>query len=43
VHNRRRIVPVYRVPAVVRALRRKVGGTQRCANHIEIGADPLLI
>jgi hypothetical protein len=27
VHNRRRILPVYRVPAAVRAIPRKVGGT----------------
>jgi site-specific DNA recombinase len=27
VHNRRRIIPVYRVPAAVRAIPRKVGGT----------------
>jgi hypothetical protein len=27
VHNRRRIVPTYRVPAAVRAIPRKVGGT----------------
>ncbi len=30
VHNRRRIVPTYRVPAAVRAMPRKVGGTGLC-------------
>jgi site-specific DNA recombinase len=33
VHNRRRTVPIYRVPAAVRAIPRKVGRTEYCANQ----------
>jgi hypothetical protein len=41
VHNRRRILPIYRVPAAVRAIPRKVGGTWQCANQPLICADAI--
>jgi hypothetical protein len=43
VHNRRRIVPTYRVPAAVRAMPSKVGGTWQCANHATVVADALTL
>jgi hypothetical protein len=33
VHDRRRILPIYHVPAAVRAIPRKVGRTEHCANQ----------
>lgn len=41
VHDRRRIIPTYRTPAAVRAIPRKMGGTMRCANRLEIKGEPL--
>lgn len=38
VHDRRRIMPTYRVPAAVRAIRRKVEGTWQRANHPQFAA-----
>lgn len=41
VHDRRRIIPTYRIPAAVRATPRKVGGTCSCANHAVLVGEPL--
>ena len=41
VHDRRRIIPTYRIPATVRAIPRKVGGTSRCANQLTVAAPAL--
>jgi hypothetical protein len=43
VHNRRRIVPTYRVPAAGRAIPRMVGRTRRCANHVLVAAEALRV
>ena len=41
VHDRRRIVPTYRIPAAVRAIPPKMGGTRHCANQTVVCATPL--
>ena len=41
VHDRRRIIPTYRIPAGVRAIPRKVGGTCQCANQARFAAPTL--
>jgi hypothetical protein len=43
VHDRRRIIPTYRIPATVRAIPFKVGGTMRCANQLVVAGERISI